>query len=366
MNLLNETKFAGGYAPGRLKSGRDCLVLVAKATYSLPVGEGEKPTLLAEQIEPSPVDIPLGDPESTPILYEHDYVPYKPNCDVILIGSAYAPPQDSRQRVAVRMTVGSMIKTFVVVGHRQWQKKNGMLYPGEPVPFTCLPIHYGVAYGGMGMLSRKQKMYAYADNMLGVGYYGNQSNEEWLHKPLPNTEEVESLIKKPTANYIPMSFGPIAKNSPARIQYAGTYDNVWEQQKAPFLPDDFDERFYQCAPGDQQIPYLQGGETVVLNNLTPENFNKFILPKEKLMMHVVYQNDARVDLESVIDTLIFEPDKQRFSVVWRAMVPLKRNMREVDTMIIGVPTRAWERARLMGKTYVPMSKLKEYRHILRG
>lgn len=368
MNIINETRFAAGYAPGRLKSGRDCLVLVAKATYSMPVLENQKVELLSEQLEPLIADVSLGDPASTPILYENDYAPIKASCDVTLVGSAYAPAGQEVNQIAVKMSVANINKTFNVVGNRYWQAKNSRLIATEPEPFNIMPIHYGLAYGGMGNLNSDdddEDVYVYQKNMYGRGYYGRKVSQDWVGQPLPNTEEYGRPITKPLGDYIPMSFGPIARNAPERIQYAGTYDKQWEQQKAPFLPEDFDERFYQSALQSQQIPFIQGGELVELYNLVAEGPVKFNLPSERLNMHIVYRNGTRHDMQPVIDSLVLEPDQKRFSMTWRLMVPLKRNMKEVETMIVGQPSRAWEIARLKGKTYVPMSQLKEYRHILR-
>ncbi|MBN6151684.1 DUF2169 domain-containing protein [Xanthomonas sp. AmX2] len=47
----------------------------------------------------------------------------------------------------------------------------------------------------------------------------------------------------------------------------------------PFLPQDFDNRYFQAAPDDQQIPCLRGGEDVLLLNLTPRSARAFASPK---------------------------------------------------------------------------------------
>ncbi len=50
--------------------------------------------------------------------------------------------------------------------------------------------------------------------------------------------------------------------------------------RQPLLPDDLDDRFFQCAPPDQQAPqFLRGGEPVVLLRLTPAADLRFTLPK---------------------------------------------------------------------------------------
>ena len=51
-----------------------------------------------------------------------------------------------------------------------------------------------------------------------------------------------------------MSFGPMGRGWPGRIEYGGTYDQNWIDNIFPFLPPDFDDRYFQMAPPDQQTP----------------------------------------------------------------------------------------------------------------
>jgi len=85
-----------------------------------------------------------------------------------------------------------------------------------------------------------------------------------------------------------------------RFNSAGTYDQRWEEQRAPYLPDDFDERFYQSAPEDQQIPYLQGRERVVLVNLSPQELVMFTLPIIEVPMAVICSNGDHEALSAVM------------------------------------------------------------------
>ena len=64
---------------------------------------------------------------------------------------------------------------------------------------------------------------------------------------------------------MPAGFGPIARHWEPRVRWAGTYDKRWQRTRKPLLPDDFDDRFHQCAPEDQQVDGgLIGGELVEL------------------------------------------------------------------------------------------------------
>ena len=49
----------------------------------------------------------------------------------------------------VSLKVGTMSKSFDVVGNRVWQA--GLLYPvaSRPEPFTVMPISYDNAFGGV-------------------------------------------------------------------------------------------------------------------------------------------------------------------------------------------------------------------------
>ncbi len=55
-----------------------------------------------------------------------------------------------------------------------------------------------------------------------------------------------------------MAFGPIGRSWQQRIKWAGTYDDQWMRHQYPFLPNDFDEHYFQAAPEDQQTHHLVG------------------------------------------------------------------------------------------------------------
>ena len=61
----------------------------------------------------------------------------------------------------------------------------------------------------------------------------------------------------------------------------------------------------------------------------------------------------RVETKGAIDTLLFEPEAERFSVVWRANLKLQRDIFEVSEVVVGKMSRAWWRSIETGKTYYP-------------
>ena len=59
----------------------------------------------------------------------------------------------------------------------------------------------------------------------------------------------------------PACLAPIAPSWLPRRAFAGTYDERWQRARAPYLPDDFDPRFFQCAAPEFAFDrYLQAGE----------------------------------------------------------------------------------------------------------
>jgi hypothetical protein len=55
----------------------------------------------------------------------------------------------------------------------------------------------------------------------------------------------------------------------------------------------------------------------------------------------------------VPDTILFEPDAGRFTMSWRASLPLQRDIFEMEQIVVGQMSRGWWRALETGKTYYP-------------
>src|SRR5579885_443344 len=134
MNLTNATKFPAACTMGMEPSGRQLLVVVVKATYFIPESGG-KPSPAPQQLPLVRADVFAGDPGLSAPVAESDFAPRKPKCDVILNGSAYAPGGKPAEVVPVLLQVGSMSKSFNVVGNRAWVKDVFSWRHTHPVPF---------------------------------------------------------------------------------------------------------------------------------------------------------------------------------------------------------------------------------------
>ncbi len=349
MDLLNATRMQAAYTQGLDKEAREWLVVVVKGTFSIPPNGGE-PELLESQVPLVMADTFTGEPGFSAPVYEADFAPVKRRCDVLLLGSAYAPGGKPAFSVPVGFRVGSLTKSFNVVSDRVWECPGVTVSPGRPKPFRVMPISYDRAFGGLDTADPDPKEHsAYMQNPVGRGYRRRFIAIEGT--PMPSTEEIGQPVTSPNGNYRPMAFGPMGRGWEPRYRLAGTYDQHWIDNIFPFLPADFDEGYFQAAPLDQQMPFLQGGEEVVLGNLTPEGRTRFKLPSIDMPVVFFPKRGPKEDTRAVIDTLVIEPDLRRFTLTWRASRPLKRNMFEIAQVLVGNMSRAWWRARELGKTY---------------
>lgn len=359
MEVINNTKLLGEVAGAKTKEGLDALVIAVKGTWSFPEEAGQLCKLSKEPVPLIDSDLYL-DEGATVTLQEYDFAPIKPKCDVILNGHAYAPNGEPTKECVVGLDVaGQVTKKFTVKGNRYWKRSLGRLTISEPEPFVKQTIDYGCAFGGIDASKGEDKTSAFNLNYAGRGFCKGDK-ESLINQPAPHTEELNKPISNTTGPYQPMSFGCVGRAWQPRLPLAGTYDQNWVDNISPFLPDDFDNAFFQSAPLDQQMDYLQGGETVLLYNLTPNGTERFSLPKQEVHLTIKDTTGELINIQCVADTLVIEPDERRFSIVWRYLHPMKRNQPKIDTLIIGEPTPAWLRARAKGKRYRSMRHLSKF------
>jgi hypothetical protein len=352
MKLINATKMEAGYTLGLDKNARESLVVVVKGTFLIPSRPNDEPPLAPKQAPLVTADVFTGEPGFSAPLYESDYAPIKKRCDVLLSGSAYAPGGKPAERVTVKLRVGSLYKSFDVVGNRVWSGGVLGLTPGPIEPFTVMPINYNVAFGGTDKsVPDPAKRKVYLPNHVGVGFHDNLNAAAIAGQPLPNTEETGKHVTSPRGSYKPMALGPLGRSWQERVKYAGTYDKKWLDEVSPFLPADFKEEYFQAAPLDQQMDYLQGGEAVELLNLTPQGRTMFRLPRLDVPIEFSMRGGSRTETTPVIDTLVIEPDLGRFMMIWRTNLPLRRNIFEVIECVAGKLSAGWYRARAANKEY---------------
>ncbi len=356
MKILKKNPFPMEVIQATDKNGRASLVVILKATYDFPATNDRIPRISKQQAPILAMDLFEGEPGLSTPYFENDYILRKAQCDVILKATAHAPDGRPVRRMEAGFRVGDCRKKVRVVGNRVWKKRwffNWLRGPKttRPRPFLEMPITYSRAYGGhWEPEGKKGALECYDANPLGVGFAKLRKNRKRIHlAPLPNLEDPKQKTKNPKNNNRPCSFGPIGRSWQPRAKFAGTYDEAWQANVFPLLPQDFDERFFQCAPPDQPIPYPKGGEIVELWNLHPDRPHiRFPLPKYKLPLMVVMETRAVQEREMVIDGVLIDADAQTLTLVWRADFPLKRSLREVAALGIGKLESTCRQALILG------------------
>ena len=352
MKLTNVSGCLTGWTSGFEPDGREMLITIAKGSYRIPVN-GDQAEPLAEPIPLVQADKFTGEPGLSAPLYETDYSPRKPFCDVIVVGSAYAPSGEPATRVPVGLRIGDLSKQFVVVGNRVWIKRMTGVTSSDPRRFARMPINYDVAFGGADrtLETTHGQVLTYTSNPVGCGYWHEIDDIDG--RPLPNTEAADAPIVDHRGSYEPMSLSPIGRSWQPRAGYAGTYDTEWLENNAPFWPKDFDYRYFQCTREDQWIPYPRGGEDVVLLNLTPDGYRQFQLPTRPMPVTFIPYRGHDVTHEAELDTIVLEPDSERFTLTWRTSLALGKSLFDVKETIVGAMSSAWHRARRANKEYYP-------------
>ena len=352
MRIKNVSGLAAAAVPGRRADGRELLVVVAKATYTvaadgmLVLAAEQEPLLYADRFD--------GEPGLCPPIAEQDFAPLKPRCDVVVVGKAYAPGAVPSTAFDVRLTVGPIDKTIHVVGDRVWRRGLFGVGASQPEPVTTVSLGWDRAWGGADSTHPKAKHHGWVpENPLGRGFHTNHAKPVIQGKPLPNLEAPGRPITKADGTYAPVGLGPVSRNAQPRLALAGTYDQRWQDEVAPFPPDDFRDDFHQYAPADQQMPYPQGGEQVTLTNCTPEGELTFTLPNLPVPVNVHRLHRRDDELTGVLDTIIVRPESRTVLCLWRTHVVLATNLTEVTEVVIGPMSPSYFRARRLGKRWYP-------------
>lgn len=245
------------------------------------------------------------DPTASSLRRESDLVPYKPRCDVTVVGNAYSatPQREWDVNLSLRQGRRRLIdKTLHITGPRRFERSNAMLAwvqrqlspasvysASAPEAATLVPLRYELAYGGRCQVAHPQQgRPGKPEHLVNEVCYRNPVGAGWMVKGyldalaktkagLPRTlpapqislgRPISSLTqtRQRGAKTAPQmarvrypektaGFGALCKAWAPRLPLAGTYDDAWLQHRHPYLPRDFDFGYWNGAPRDQQIAF---------------------------------------------------------------------------------------------------------------
>jgi hypothetical protein len=325
LQLDNQTPFYAVLSVLPNRDAIDTLYVILKATLVL----RPKLTLANEQLPVTLADEYYGDPTDSSLKAVSEVHVGKPGTDVLLIGRAWAPKGQVVRESLVRVTAAERQKSIRVSGDRVWQPDGT---PSSPEPYEAMPLVWERAFGGVHAL--EDRTLAEERNPIGVGFTGQRSAQELTGQPVPNLEDPAAPLVRQGQNPTPVCFAPSAPQWLPRRRFAGTYDESWQRQRAPYLPADFDARFLQCAAPELAFDrYLSGGEPIEVSGATPDAPIAFRLPAANLKLDVKVAGSIEHP-PAHLETLLIEPDENRICLTWRAALPCDRKVLKVEKVVV--------------------------------
>jgi hypothetical protein len=223
------------------------------------------------------------------------------------------------------LRVGDSKKLVAVLGDRVWRGSN----PTPPQPFVSIPLVYERAYGGS--YTAGERLFCEERNPVGVGFLGKRSKSDLAGQPVPNLEDVQKRIGSLGDVVPPAGFGFIAPAWQPRRQYAGTYDEAWQKTRAPYLPKDFDPRYFHAAPPELVFSKpLPGGTPFTVAGAAPEGPLSFELPTCRLDVQVTLAGKKQPMSPPALETVLIEPDENRVCLSWRSQIPCDKQVLKVE------------------------------------
>jgi hypothetical protein len=330
--VKNRTPYAAKGTWGRDKDGVHEWIVAVKGAFTI---KPDGALMLADE-QPEPLLVPEynGEDGMSSLRYDADLVGPKPATDVLLNGTAYAPKGHPAAEFLASLRLGPIHKEIRIVGQRTWTP--GMLgaSPSAVAPVTQVPIVYERAYGGSDLSDPDPKKRRLdARNPVGCGLVAR------VGQALPNLEYPSGRLERVG----PAGFGAIASYWSPRRELQGTYDEAWQKSRCPLWPTDWDPRSLLCSPADQRPKgYLEGGEPVELNNLTPYGRLRFALPRLRFTFRTLFSTGLgrrALDHDGRLATVIIEPDHPRVILVWLSTLAVRTDVDYLDeTIVTEVPS----------------------------
>lgn len=320
--LSLNTAATAGVFPLLDKDGSVQLTVIIKQRFSFWRGR----LIAAPGAVIQPVNLPWDpDSPSSSIKVPGDLYIRKPGTDVVMVGEAMAPGERPVRELDVTVRVGPLHKTVRVFGTRAWYSGLGSVSPSPPLPFVRQPIRWEDAFGGMDISDPKHAIQE-PRNPAGRGIAIR--SETLVNQPVPHVEDPAHLLKSASSRPPPAGLGPLGPQFQQRLQYAGTMNQKWQDERCPLVPLDFDDRFQQLAVPELISPgFLRGGEPVECVGLHPLGPLVFELPR------VTFGARASVggvwlDGRPQLDTVLLQPNLAQAELTWRtsflAPTPLSR------------------------------------------
>lgn len=377
MQFVNLTPFDALCFDSIDTQGRECSTVAIKVGYGIHIDPlSDAASLVLKEERPSALlmqDNYWDEKPNGSLRQESDVVPFKPLCDLIVLGSAYAPKGQPVDAWPVQIEVLNEMadkpdelqtvlkKNLIIYPHGLFQRGVFGWKLKRDKTTTQLPLRWENTFGGTNQIHNPKfgETPQQPEFLFNEVCFSNPLGCGWQHKGFTSATQKAGLaladqipapcifypnnhLRKPTtvkhqadiestqqiiaaAEKYPMQpagFGVVQRHWAPRIALGGTYDNHWLTTRWPLLPSDFDEHFWNCAPQDQQLPWPSADSQIntwfLFNpDLAPKGYVELRLPGHRAFVMARLNNKSPLPLPAQIDTLILDTDTLELQVVWR-------------------------------------------------
>ncbi|MDB4985157.1 MAG: hypothetical protein JWN04_335 [Myxococcaceae bacterium] len=325
LQLKNQTMFKGALATFPNAKGIDTIYVVITATFDL----WPRLAVSEQQLGPVLSDEYYDDSGASSMRYAGELHLGKPTTDVIVVGHARALEGKPVPELGVGVRVAERKKVARVFGDRHWSG----VHVTRPAPFSEMPLVYERAFGGVLELKGGQSI-AEERNPLGKGLSLSRRCPA-LGDAMPNIEDARLTLSE-GARPDPVGFGCISPAWLPRRTFAGTFDEAWQRTRAPYLPDDFQARYFSCASEGLVFDrYLQGGEPVTLMGMSQRGTVSTVIPTLKLDTTFVLAG-TKHPRPNHLQTVLIEPDDNRMRLTFHTEFPCDKKVLQVDAAEISI------------------------------
>ncbi|SFV51298.1 putative exported protein [hydrothermal vent metagenome] len=289
---------------------------------------------------------------SASVLFESDYIAYKPHADLVVNGFAHSdepkrywdcgikairPLSDDNHEVLVE-------QNLTVTGERYWRDGFRGWRVSRPQKTTKVALRYENAYGGVVLDPNKEGEYLkyYHQNPIGKGIFHKSLIKQNIAIEAPQIEAKGQFIEQKERDYTPQGLGFIHRSWQPRLALAGTFDNDWLENKHPVMPDDFQESHNNGANPNLQLKdrgYFEVGDIIILENLLKgKSVQAFILPDFHFKAEVHIANEklaSYLDIDTVVvDIRADEMSDNAIYISYRKRISASKHTKKITLDMI--------------------------------
>lgn len=317
----NDTPFAAIGFGQTHRDRTDMAVICVRGSYIIDAYGALKPADV-QKIELA--DVYESDANRSLLVRVGDLIPFKPQADVTVLGTAYPPGGRAAESWDVSVAITDHHVALTAHGPRAWEPALNLFRPtwklGRSRPAASVPLDYRHAAGGRFIGDPEGG--CDPRNPIGPGILHAEFSR--IGQPLraPQIDSSRVPVAEPFATPQPQGFGPVPPSWLWRECFCGTRDEAWQRQEMPYLPADFDYRFYQTAHPDLVLPHLSGDERIHLARMVPGG-GKLVIDLPGLVpvaRHTWFDGrsvDARLNLDGVHLDLRAPEGPWRADFTWR-------------------------------------------------